>query len=85
MINKNRVADDLHWILSASMVIDSCSATLPVLQVLFYIYTFVIILIEVPYGAPNRAIESLPKEVVLRESKIPNAGFGVVSLTFIKR
>ena len=51
----------------------------------FFRFLFVIISIEVPYGAPNRAIESLPKEVVLRESKIPNAGFGVVSLTFIKR
>ena len=41
--------------------------------------------VQVPYGAPNRAIEMLPKEVALRKSKIPEAGFGVVSLTFIKK
>ena len=42
-------------------------------------------IIQVPYGIPNRAYETLPDEVSITRSKIPKAGLGIIAQTFIKR
>ena len=51
------------------------------LAVKHQIYT----IIQVPYGIPNRAYETLPDEVSISRSKIPEAGLGIVAQTFIRR
>ena len=42
-------------------------------------------IIQVPYGIPNRAYETLADEVSISRSKLPEAGLGVIAQTFIRR
>ena len=41
--------------------------------------------LQVPYGYPNRAFETLPDGISITKSKIPDAGLGAISHIFIKR
>ena len=42
-------------------------------------------MIQVPWGVPGRAYLTVPPEVEIVPSKMPNAGLGVVSKTFIPK
>ena len=42
-------------------------------------------MIQVPWGVPGRAYLTVPSEVEIVPSKIPGAGLGVVSKTFITK
>ena len=40
---------------------------------------------DIPWGVPGRAYLSLPDGLLIARSKIPNAGLGIISTTFIRR
>ena len=42
-------------------------------------------MIQVPWGVPGRAYLTVPPEVEIVPSKMPNTGLGVVSKTFIPK
>ena len=42
-------------------------------------------MIQVPWGMPRRAYLTVPPEVEIVPSKMPNAGLGVISKTFIPK
>ena len=45
----------------------------------------VLLMIQVPWGVPGRAYLTVPPEVEIVPSKMPNAELGVVSKTFIPK
>ena len=49
-----------------------------------FIY-LILLIIQIPWGMPGRAYLTVPPEVEIVPSKMPNAGLGVVSKTFIPK
>ena len=43
------------------------------------------IMLQIPWGTPNRAVLSIPSGVELGPSKIPGAGRGILATTFLPR